>query len=230
LNYTKYSIKPKEKNMTTIQEQFQKGMTAEEYRLQMTQKRERFEENEHTVSLTTNDVQFFAQLPYSLHVIVLTEDWCEAAIANVPVLVRLATESGKLDLRFFLRDQNPDLMNQYLKEGVHATIPAFVFLDQAFREIGRWYEMPAKIRDMGVEFKQELFSTDQAFAGIPLNTPVTQLPDVARMKLFQVLTEFRLRTRKFSDREVVREIREIITQGVTLDVTPARQERVAHSV
>jgi hypothetical protein len=216
--------------MTTIQEQFQKGMTAEEYRLQMTQKRERFEENEHTVSLATDDVQFFAQLPYSLHVIVLTEDWCEAAIANVPALARLATESGKLDLRFFLRDQNPDLMSQYLKEGVHATIPAFVFFDQAFREIGRWYEMPAKIRNMGIECMQELFSSDQAFSGIPLNTPIPQLPDAARMKLLQALQDFRLRTREFSDHEVVREIREITQQGVALGVTPTRQERVAHSV
>ena len=216
--------------MTTIQEQFQKGMTAEEYRLQMTQKRERFEENERTVSLATDAVQFFAQLPYSFHVIVLTEDWCEAAIANVPALARLAIESGKLDLRFFLRDQNQDLMNQYLKEGVYATIPAFVFFDQAFREIGRWYEMPAKIRDMGVESMQELYSTDPAFAGIPLNTPVTQLPDTACRKLLQAHKEIRLRTREFSDHEVVREIREITQQGVALGLTPTRQERVAHSV
>ena len=200
--------------MTTIQEQFQKGMTAEEYRLQMTQKREQFEENERTVSLAAEDVQFFAQLPYSLHVIVLTEDWCEAAVANIPALVRLATESGKLNLRFFLRDQNPDLMNQYLKEGVYATIPAFVFFDQAFREIGRWYEMPAKIRDMGVESMQELYSTDPAFAGKPLHTPISQLPDTARMKLFQAFKEFRLRTREFSDHEVVREVREIIQREV----------------
>lgn len=216
--------------MTIIQEQFQKGMTAEEYRLQMTQKRERFEENERTVSLAADDIQFFTQLPYSLHVIVLTENWCEAAVANVPTLVQLATESGKLDLRFFLRDQNPDLMNQYLKEGVYATIPVFVFFDQAFREIGRWYEMPAKIRDMAVESMQELYSTDPAFAGIPLNTPFTQLPDVARMKLLQAVTEFRLRSREFSDREVVREIREIIQHGVALSVTPTKQERVAHGV
>lgn len=216
--------------MTTSQEQFQKGMTVEEYRLQMTQNREQFEENERTVSLATDDVQFFAQLPYSLHVIVLTEDWCDAAIANVPALVRLATESGKLDLRFFLRDQNPGLMNQYLKEGVYATIPAFVFFDQTFHEIGRWYEMPAKIRDMGVEAMQELYSTDPAFAGIPLDTPFTQLPDTARMKLFHAIKEFRLRTREISDHEVVREVREVITQGVTLGITPTRQQRLTHSV
>ena len=208
--------------MITIEEQFQNGMTAGEYRLQMTQKRERFEENERTVSLASEDVQFFAQLPYLLHVIVLTEDWCESAIANVPVLVRLATESAKLDLRFFLRDQNPDLMNQYLKDGAHPTIPAFIFFDQAFREIGRWYEMPAKMRDMGIEFRQELFSTDPAFADIPLNTPIPQLPDATRIKLFQALKDLRLRTREFSDNEVVREIREIIERGFATNTQGAQ--------
>ena len=103
-------------------------------------------------------------------------------------------------------------MNQYLKEGVYASIPAFVFFDQAFREIGRWYEMPAKIREMGVESMQELYSTDSTFAGLPLDTPVAQLPNTARMKLFQAFKEFRLRTREFSDYEVVREVREIIQQ------------------
>ena len=200
--------------MEAIQEQFLKGMTAEEYRSQMTQKRERFEENERTVSLVIDDIQFFAQLPYSLHVIILTEDWCEPAIANVPVLVRLAKESSTLDLRFFLRDQNPDLMHQYLQDGAHATIPAFIFFDQAFREIGRWYETPAKIRELVLEMRQELFSTDPAFAGMTLDTPIKQLPDTARMKLIQAFKDFRLKTREFSDCEVVREIREIIQRGL----------------
>lgn len=204
--------------MITIQEQFKKGMTAEEYQLQMTQKRERFEENERTVSLAIDDVQFFAQLPYSLHVIVLTEDWCEPAIANVPVLVRLARESNKLDLRFFLRDQNPDLMNRYLKNGTYATIPAFIFFNQAFHEIGCWYEKPAKISKMELELRQELFSTDPAFAGITLDTPLQQFPDLARKILIQAFKDFRLKTREFADREVVREIREFIQLGLAANV------------
>lgn len=201
--------------MTTIQEQYQKGMTAEDYRLQMTQKRERYEDNLRTVSLAIEDIQFFTQLPYSLHVIVITEDWCEPAIANVPVLVRLAAESAKLDLRFFLRDHNSDLMNQYLKDGTHATIPAFIFFNQTFQEIGRWYEKPAKIGNMELELRKELFSTDPAFAGITLDTPLQQFPDVARIKLIQAFKDFRLKTRDFADSEVVREIREIIQLGLT---------------
>ncbi len=205
--------------MIRIEAQFHQGMTTDEYRQQMIQNRERFEENERTVSLATDDIKFFAELPNVLHVLVLTEDWCEAAIANVPVLVRLARESGKLDLRFFLRDQNQELMNRFLREGVHATIPAFIFFDPSFREIGRWYEMPAKIRAMGVTFRQELISTDPDFADIAPNTPVKQLPDTVRRKLLQAFEEFRLQTREIADQEVVREIRDIIQQGVAPHIT-----------
>jgi hypothetical protein len=201
--------------MTTIQEQFQKGMTAKEYRSQMTQKRERFEENERTVSLVSDDVQFFAQLPYSLYVIVLTEDWCEPAIANIPVLTRLAAESAKLELRFFLRDQNSDLMNRYLKDGVLSTIPAFVFFDQEFREIGRWYETPAKIKEMTNKLIQELYSTNPAFAGLSSTTPIAQLPEAARMQALQAFKDFRIKTRTLADSEVVREIKETIKYGLS---------------
>jgi len=203
--------------MTTIQERFQQGMTTEEYLLQMTQKRERLEENERTVSLAVEDLQFFAQLPHLLHVMVLTEDWCEPAIANVPVLMRLATESNKLNLRFFLRDHNPDLMSQYLKDGVYATIPTFVFFNHAFREIGRWYETPAKIKNMTHELMQELFATDPAFASVLFNTPIPQLPDAARMRMIQALKEFRIKTRELGDQEVVNEIKEIVKHGFAAD-------------
>jgi len=83
-------------------------------------------------------------------------------------------------------------------------------LNPATSNAHRWYEMPAKIRNMGIEAKQELYASDPTFAGIPLNTPITRLPDTVHLKLFQAFKKFRLRTREFSDHEVVREIREII--------------------
>jgi hypothetical protein len=100
--------------MSLTKERFEQGMTAEAYKAQMTCNRDRFEANERSVFLSPADIRFFAQLPQPLQVIVLTEDWCDAAIVSIRVLVGLAAESSKLNLRFFLRDHNPDLMNQYL--------------------------------------------------------------------------------------------------------------------
>src|SRR5262245_49899777 len=103
--------------MSITTERFEQGLTYDAYKAQMTRNRERLEANEGTVELSTDDVAFFANLPAPLHVLALAEDWCGDVINNLPVLGRLAAESGKLDIRIFLRDQNLDIMDQYLNRG-----------------------------------------------------------------------------------------------------------------
>jgi len=200
--------------MVVTRERFEQGMSYEAYKAQMTRNQDRFEENEQTAAFTDHDLQFFQQLPQPLNALVITEDWCGDAIANVPVLGRLAQESGKLNLRVFLRDQNPDIMDQYLNEGVHRSIPVFVFFDQDFRELGHWIERPAAVSQMQGKMVDELFATDPALQGLSRETSPAQLPEVARMRLMQALMGFRAEHRETSDREVVREIRELIERGL----------------
>jgi hypothetical protein len=146
--------------------------------------------------------------------LVLTEDWCEPAIGNLPVLARLAAKSGRLNLRCFLRDQNPDLMDQFLKDGLHRAIPTIVFFDCDFHQLGIWIERPAVIADKQGQLMRELFAADPALAGVTPGTPIPQLPEAARLPLIQALKAFRAETRDLSDREVVREIRELIARGL----------------
>lgn len=198
--------------MTVTRERFEQGMTYDEYKAQMTRNRERLEENERTVELSTDDIEFFASLPEPLNVLVITEDWCGDAIANVPILGRIAAESGKFNLRIFLRDQNPDLMDQYLNQGVHRSIPVFAFFDRQFRPIGHWIERPAVITEMQEKMLANLYATDPAFADVAPGTSIALLPDAARARLMQAFAAFRAETRLLADREVVRELRELISQ------------------
>lgn len=191
-------------------ERFEQGMTYEAYKAQMTRNRDHLEENERTVALPPEDVEFFRQLPEALDVLVLVEDWCGDVIANVPVLAHLAAASGTLNLRFFLRDQNPDLMDRYLNQGVHRSIPTFVFFDRQFREIGHWIERPARISEIQGKMMDELFATDPALIGIPRGTSPGLMPEEARLRVGQALGDFRVSTREASDREVVRELRALI--------------------
>jgi hypothetical protein len=200
--------------MAVTRERFEQGMSYEAYKAQMTRNRDRFEDNEQTVTFTDDDLQFFRQLPQPVHALVLAEDWCGDVITNLPILGRLAQESGKLNLRVFLRDQNPDIMDQYLNEGVHRSIPVFVFFDQDFRELGHWIERPAAVSQMQGKMLDELFATDPALQGVPRETSPAQLPEAARTRLMQALTGFRTEMRETSDREVVREIRELIERGL----------------
>ena len=126
--------------MSVTEERFAQGLTYEAYRAQMTRNQERFITNEQTVEFAANDLAFFTQLSQPVYVLALAEDWCGDVINNLPVLGRLAEASGKIDLRVFLRDQNLDIMDQYLKEGQFRSIPVFVLFDSNFRELGHWIE------------------------------------------------------------------------------------------
>lgn len=202
--------------MTLSRERFEQGLTYEAYKAQMTRNHDRWDENERAIVLRDEDVRFFVQLPQTLQVLILTEDWCEAAVSNLPVLARLAAVSGRLNLRFFLRDQNLDLIDQFLKDGLHRTIPTVAFFDHDFRQLGIWIERPALIAELQGQRMQELAATDPALAGVTTGTPIAQLPEVARLRLIQAFKAFRAETRELSDREMVREIRELIVHSLSL--------------
>jgi len=200
--------------MPVTKERFGEGLTYEAYKAQMTRNRERFESNEQTVELSSDDLAFFSQLAQPLRVLVLAEDWCGDVVANLPILGRLAAESGKLDIRVFLRDQNLDIMEQYLKDGKYRSIPVFVFFDEGFEELGHWIERPASVTEQQAQFRHELFANDALLADFAPDTPVAQLPEEARSRVQQATAAFREQNRARFDREVVREIRTVLSGGI----------------
>src|SRR2546426_11872107 len=122
--------------MTMDRARFEQGLTYDGYKAQMTRNLDRVEENERRVQLRAEDVAAFRGLPRQLNVVVLAEDWCGDVIANLPVLGRLAQESGRLNIRVFLRDQNDDMMLRYLNQGKYKSIPVFVFSMRASASSG----------------------------------------------------------------------------------------------
>jgi hypothetical protein len=196
--------------MTFDRNRFSQGLTYEAYKDQMTRNRQRLEENERRVEIGAEDLAAFRALPRPLHVLVLAEDWCGDVIANLPVLARLARESGKLDVRILLRDQNDDVMQRYLNQGKFKSIPVFVFLDEDFRELGHWIERPASVTELRATKRREIFASDPSF-GSP-DAPVDQLPDDVRARLQERLARMRDETVPFANREVIRELRELVTR------------------
>ena len=194
--------------MAMTRERFEMGLTYEQFKAQMTRNRERFEMNERQVQIEAEDLAAFKSLPRPLNVLVLAEDWCGDVIANLPVLGRLAAESGKLDVRIFLRDSNLDLMDQYLNQGRFRSIPVFVFLDDDFGEVGRFVERPASVTELRARRQREIYSAHPEF-GSP-GTPVDQLPEDVRLRLSEAMARMREETTPFANREVVRELRSIV--------------------
>lgn len=84
------------------------------------------------------DVDFFQSLKQkNLRVIVLAEEWCGHCMLNIPILLRL-TEQVDMPIRFLRRDENLELMDQYLTNGKSRTIPIFIFIDEDGNEVTKW--------------------------------------------------------------------------------------------
>jgi hypothetical protein len=194
--------------MAVTAERFNQGMTYEEYKAQMTRNRERFDETEATVQIDPADAQLFSSLPEPLNVLVIAEDWCGDVISNLPALGKLAEASnGKLNVRVFLRDQNLDLMDQYLKEGKYRSIPVFVVFDQNFNELGHMLERPESVTQMMQQGAEEIHARHPEFG--PAGTPPDQIPEELRTAFMQERNALRDRLRPDINRAVIQSIRDI---------------------
>ncbi len=194
--------------MTVTRERFEQGMTYNAFKAQMTRNQERFQANEQALVLDPADVAVFSNLPRPLDVLVLAEDWCGDVINNLPILGRLAAESGKLNVRIFLRDQNLDLMDQYLNQGQFRSIPVFVFFDEQFNELGRFIERPASVTERNAQIQREVYAEHPEF-GSP-DVPVTQLPEDLRLQVMQATAERREASRAANNQDVVSALRQIV--------------------
>jgi hypothetical protein len=79
--------------------------------------------------------------------LIITEAWCGDAAQNIPFLVKLADLNPKIDLRLILRDENPELMDEYLTEGARS-IPKLIVLSEDLAQVmGTWGPRPGFLQD-----------------------------------------------------------------------------------
>jgi hypothetical protein len=193
-------------------DRFASGMTYEQYKTQMTQRRDEFEANERGWEIDPDDLAAFCALAQPLNVLVLDEDWCDDGCWMLPILGRLAAESGKLSIRIFLRDQHPDLMDQCLN-GAFRSIPVFVFLDANFKELGRFIERPASItrlREDGLRWVMEMRPEFRIFETSPALASEQQ-----REQVMLLVRAFASQYAPLLRREVVRDLRMIVERANT---------------
>lgn len=194
--------------MAVTRERLDQGISYEQFKNQMTRNRDRIEANERRVEFDPSDLAAFKNLPRPLDVLVIAEDWCGDVVDNLPILARLAADSGKLDLHVFLRDQNLDLIDQYLKEGKYRSIPVFVFLDAELKELGRFIERPASVTERRAQRRREVYAQHPEF-GSP-DAPVDQLSDELRGQLSQAIAATRDELKPIDNRDVIQTLRGIV--------------------
>jgi hypothetical protein len=198
--------------MTTIDRaRFATGLTYDEYKAQMTRNLDRVEANEARVEIDPDDLAAFRSLNGPVHVLALAEDWCGDVIANLPVLGKLARESGTLDVRIFLRDQNKDLMQKYLNQGKFESIPVFAFFDDSFDELGVFTERPTTVTERRAAQREQIHADHPEFGAY--GSSPDALPEDVRARLTAEITKRREGDVAWANREVIRALREIVERS-----------------
>ena len=87
--------------------------------------------------------------------LVLTEGWCGDAAQTLPVINKIAETNKKIDLKVVLRDENDELMNQFLTNG-NKSIPKLIVVDKASNEVvGSWGPRSVKASKMVSDYKEK---------------------------------------------------------------------------
>jgi hypothetical protein len=141
---------------------FEKGMTFEEYRNGMQVNQQELNRVYEQVTFTEEDLVSFKEIQKrNWSGIVLTADWCGDAALNVPILQKIAEQSN-IELRYLIRDENLELMDQYLTNGKSRAIPIFIFMDRAGNETMMWGPRAPHVEDLVTSLRSELPSADSA--------------------------------------------------------------------
>jgi thiol-disulfide isomerase/thioredoxin len=126
-------------------ERFARGMTYADYVAGIERNQKRFEENYEEMSVSADHVAAFKALmarpdgPAKL--MVVGEDWCPDVFRGMPVFARLAEATG-LEIRIFKRDENKDIMSEFLNNGEFESIPVAVFYTRDMTYLTHFIERP----------------------------------------------------------------------------------------
>ncbi len=114
----------------------------------------RMERLEKTVSINEELTNLLATYKKPLTWLVLVEAWCGDVAQNLPILAKMASLSSVIELKILLRDDNPEIMNNYLTNG-GAAIPKLICLQKDNgKEMGTWGPRPEPVQEMVIEFKE----------------------------------------------------------------------------
>lgn len=126
-------------------ERFKKGKTFKEYLDSGIKNRELFENNYNGLTVSAEQkaaLQALAAKPNGPHhMVVIGEDWCPDVYRGAGVAQKIAEAAG-IEMRFFERDQNKDMMAGYLKDGEFESIPVYVIYDKNHNELTHFIERP----------------------------------------------------------------------------------------
>ncbi len=115
-----------------------------------------------TLDINASTQNYLNNLNKGFTFLVIAEGWCGDAAQILPIINKVAEASDKIDFKIVLRDENEDLMNQYLTNG-SKSIPKVLILDQENNVLDSWGPRPTVASKMVVDYKAQNGSLDEEF-------------------------------------------------------------------
>ena len=114
-----------------------------------------------TMKITEENTLTLKSLEREYIWLVISEGWCGDAAQLLPVVNKMAIESGKIDLRIVLRDENDDLMKLFLTNN-SKSIPIVIIVDKQTGELkGHWGPRPKGAIALIQDYKKEFGVVDE---------------------------------------------------------------------
>ncbi len=129
---------------------FAGAKTYDEYVAGIKQNREKFADNFAKANVPDDLAERLRRLaardggPAKL--LVIGEDWCPDVYRGMPVAKKIADAAG-IEMRVLARDENPDSIVPFRKDGEFDSIPVLVFYSRDHRYIAHFVERPRKANE-----------------------------------------------------------------------------------
>ncbi len=200
---------------------FARGLTWSGFLATAAVNRDKFERNYNSPVLTEADLAFFrkaAALPNGPRkLLAIAEAWCGDVYRELPTAVRIAEAAG-MELRIFLRDENPDIMDEFLSNGGKSrAIPVFVFYTDDLSYIAHFTERSATAH-AGLASAMDEARTK---LNLPASATFGNLKDPERQTF---LLDVIARIQPHSDqwrRDAIREMRQMLAAALNLQDSAA---------
>lgn len=111
------------------------------------------------------DFSPFASLEKPVNLLILSEEWCPDCTDGLPIIDRIAQETGKVNARVLKRDENLELADQFLNKGLWRSIPTIIVLDENFAPLGHVAERPDSVTERRTELRKQLHAEHPEFGG-----------------------------------------------------------------
>jgi hypothetical protein len=93
--------------------------------------------------------------------LVISEGWCGDAAQLLPIVNKMAIDSGKIELKIVLRDENDELMKLFLTNK-NKSIPIVIIVEKETGSVlGKWGPRPKGATNLIMDYKKEFGVIDE---------------------------------------------------------------------